>query len=276
MKNAGTIKMKLPIYQIDAFAESVFHGNPAAVCPLKEWLPDEILQAIAEENNLSETTFYVKREKTYELRWFTPNKEVDLCGHATLAAAYVVFEKEGFKNNKIIFHSAGGDLRVKKKNDYLTLDFPAQVGIYCEIPDALTKALGKKPKSVYRAMDFMAVFESEDVVESLRPNFLLLTELDLRGVIVTAPGRNVDFVSRFFAPNYAINEDPVTGSAHCLLAPYWADRLNKENLTAFQLSKRTGLIQCEVKGDRVFISGKAVQYLEGTIQIECQSNTGAS
>jgi PhzF family phenazine biosynthesis protein len=261
--------MKLPIYQIDAFAEKAFQGNPAAVCPLEKWLPDELLQSIAEENNLAETAFYVKKGEAYDLRWFTPTKEVDLCGHATIAAAYVLFEKGNLKKDQVTFHSRSGDLRVKKTNDLLTLDFPAQTGIPCDIPEVLIKALGVRPKEFYRAMDYMAVFDNEETIVAIEPDFQLLKELDLRGVIITAPGKKVDFVSRFFAPNYGINEDPVTGSAHCVLAPYWASKLGRKSLSALQLSKRTGALQCEVMGDRVFISGRAVPYLEGSIQVDC-------
>ncbi|MDD5706862.1 MAG: PhzF family phenazine biosynthesis protein [Kiritimatiellae bacterium] len=268
--------MKLPIYQIDAFAEAPFQGNPAAVCPLDDWLPDELLQSIAAENNLSETAFYVRRDGHYDLRWFTPTKEVDLCGHATLAAAHVLFALSGAGNSRVTFQSRSGPLYVLRKDELLTLDFPAQVGVPCETPAEMIEALGSRPSACYRAMDYMAVFESEAEIIAMAPNFRRLMALDLRGVIVTAPGRTADFVSRFFAPNYGVDEDPVTGSAHCTLAPYWAKRLNKSAMSASQLSKRRGTLRCRVENERVFISGRTVAYLEGTIQIECQHDRGAN
>jgi PhzF family phenazine biosynthesis protein len=258
--------MKLPIFQIDAFADAPFQGNPAAVVPLDAWLPDEVLQSIAEENNLAETAFYVRREGDYELRWFTPTREVDLCGHATLAAAHVLFG-DHLAQPRITFQSRSGPLHVFKEGKFLTLDFPAQVGVSCEIPAGMVEALGAHPRACYRAMDYMAVFETEEEIISISPDFPRLAALGLRGVIVTAPGRASDFVSRFFAPNFGINEDPVTGSAHCTLAPYWAQHLGKPAMTARQLSKRTGTLRCRVEGDRVFISGRTVAYLEGTIEI---------
>jgi PhzF family phenazine biosynthesis protein len=260
--------MKLPIFQLDAFAEAPFQGNPAAVCPLQHWLPDQVLQSIAQENNLSETAFYVPREGCYELRWFTPTREVDLCGHATLAAAHVLLSSNGPAQSQVTFHSRSGPLRVFREDAQLTLDFPAQVGVACEVPSPMVEALGTKPRACYQAMDYMAVFETEEELTALRPDFRKLTALDLRGVIVTAPGRTSDFVSRFFAPNCGVDEDPVTGSAHCTLAPYWAERLRKSTLHARQLSKRTGTLRCRVEGQRVLISGRTVVYLEGTIQID--------
>lgn len=262
--------MRIPLHQIDAFAERPFQGNPAAVCPLESWLPDEVLQAIAEENNLAETAFYVARDGCYELRWFTPTKEVDLCGHATLAAAHVLFESGKVRESQITFQSRSGLLQVFQEDGLLTLDFPAHAPVQCETPTALSEGLGALPCECYRAMDYLAVFENEDMIQNLTLNFHRLKALDLRGVIATAPGKAFDFVSRFFAPNYGIDEDPVTGSAHCTLAPYWADRLGKTVLTAQQLSKRTGQLRCRVEGERVFISGQAASYLEGSIQIECE------
>lgn len=259
--------MKLPIYQIDAFAEAPFQGNPAAVCPLESWLPDSTMQAIAEENNLAETSFVVKSGDEYDLRWFTPTKEVDLCGHATIAAAFVLFEHEKHSEPVITFNSRSGKLRVKENGGLLTLDFPQQRGVSCDIPERMIAALGKEPKEAYKAMDYMAVFDSEQDVVDIRPDLDLLKGLDLRGVIVTAKGDHADFVSRFFAPSYGVPEDPVTGSAHCTLAPYWADVLEKKSLSAKQLSKRTGLLKCEVEGERVLISGRAIPYLEGHIEI---------
>ena len=260
--------MKLPIFQIDAFAEAPFQGNPAAVCPLENWLPDAVLQSIAEENNLSETAFYVAKDDHYELRWFTPTKEVDLCGHATLAAAHVLLSSNHSAQSQVTFQSRSGPLRVFREDEQLTLDFPAQVGVACEVPAPMVEALGTRPLACYRAMDYMAVFETEEEVVAMAPAFRKLTALDLRGVIVTSPGKTSDFVCRFFAPKYGIDEDPVTGSAYCTLAPYWAERLGKSTMHARQLSKRTGTIRCRVEGQRVFISGRTVVYLEGSIQIE--------
>lgn len=268
--------MKLPIYQIDAFADRPFEGNPAAICPLDSWLPDEVLQSIAEENNLAETAFYVEREGSYDLRWFTPTKEVDLCGHATLAAAHVLFESNSFTGSQITFQSRSGPLLVYREGDLLTLDFPAQSGVPCEVPNGMVEALGATPRECYRAMDYMAVFDSEDQIAAMAPDFRRLKSLGLRGVIITAPGKTSDFVSRFFAPNFGIDEDPVTGSAHCTLAPFWAERLAKTDMSARQLSKRGGGLQCRVVGDRVHISGRTVAYLTGTIQIEYDQGLGAS
>lgn len=258
--------MKLRIYQVDAFAEKLFQGNPAAVCPLEEWLPDELMQSIAAENNLAETAFYVAEGGGYRLRWFTPVTEVDLCGHATLAAAHVVFEESGgAESEQVTFDSRSGPLKVRRDGERLTLDFPAEEVRACEAPEALRRGLGAEPSECYRGADYMAVLESEAAVRALRPDFRALGELDTRGVIATAKGDEVDFVSRFFAPRYGIDEDPVTGSAHCALAPYWAKRLGKSALKARQLSRRGGELDCTVEGERVFISGKAVRYLEGTI-----------
>lgn len=268
--------MNLPLYQIDAFAERVFQGNPAAVCPLEVWLPDEVLQAIAEANHLSETAFFVREGEAFRLRWFTPTQEVDLCGHATLAAAHVLFASTGHEEAEIRFLTRSGPLRVLREGALLTLDFPAQPGIRCDSPEALVEGLGATPIECYRATDYMAVFESEAAVAALSPDFRQLQALDRRGVIATSPGNNDDFVSRFFAPRCGIDEDPVTGSAHCTLAPYWAERLGKSRLTAQQISKRTGRLVCRVAGDRVFISGRTQLYLEGHIDVGCgnASNIG--
>jgi PhzF family phenazine biosynthesis protein len=258
--------MELTLYQIDAFADKVFKGNPAAVCPLDCWLADMDLQAIAEENNLSETAFYVPTEVGFHLRWFTPKAEVDLCGHATLAAAYVIFNFSDYVVNIVNFKTRSGKLTVTKSNDLLVMDFPSQPGKPCETPRLLIEGLGNEPVEVLSSEDYLAVFENEDDVIALKPNFDALSKLDQRGVIVTAEGKDVDFVSRFFAPRYGINEDPVTGSAHCALTPYWADRLSKTKLSAKQVSKRSGYIECELKGERVFLAGKAIEYMKGTIK----------
>ncbi len=259
--------MKLPIYQIDAFAEKRFEGNPAAICPLTKWLDDEILQSIAAEINLSETAFFIPRGDDYDLRWFTPVSEVDLCGHATLATAHVVFSTLHSDVSEIVFHSRSGPLPVTRDGERLTLDFPAQPGTKCAIPELLVKALGFVPIECYQAIDLMAVFDNQVQIERIVPDFRLLSELDARGIIVTAPGERTDFVSRFFAPKHNIDEDPVTGSAHCMLAPYWAEKLNSNSLSAKQLSKRTGTLHCEIEDNRVLISGKTRLYLEGEIQI---------
>jgi PhzF family phenazine biosynthesis protein len=257
--------MKLNLYQIDAFANEIFQGNPAAVCPLDKWLPDKILQSIAEENNLSETAYYVPTETGFHIRWFTPKVEIDLCGHATLATAYVIFNLLGYTKDIIKFDSRSGELIVSQNNEWLTMDFPSQPAHSCELKEELIVGLGKQPLEVLSSEDYLVVFKTEEDIISLKPNFEVLSQLEWRGVIVTAPGYDFDFVSRFFAPKFGINEDPVTGSAHCALTPYWAGKLNKTKLTAKQLSKRTGELVCELNSDRVLISGKAVKYMEGTI-----------
>lgn len=261
--------MKIKQYQIDAFASRTFEGNPAAVCPLDHWLDDAVMQAIAEENNLSETAFFVATKRGFHLRWFTPIAEVKLCGHATLAAAHVLFNILDYRQPAITFETLSGDLIVKRNNAWLAMDFPAQPATPCPAPDALIAGLGKRPLEVLSADDYVAVFNSEDEVLALAPDFSQLQQLDLRGVTATAPGRQVDFVSRFFAPKYGINEDPVTGSAHCILAPYWAGRLGKQTLTARQVSKRGGNVQCALQGDRVVLSGTAVTFMTAELNIEC-------
>lgn len=259
--------MELTLYQIDAFTDKVFKGNPAAVCPLDRWLTDADLQAIAEENNLSETAFYVPAGAGFHLRWFTPKAEVDLCGHATLAAAFVIFNFSNYADNTVKFESRSGELAVTKSDDLLVMDFPSQPGKPCPPPRLLLDGLAKAPVEVLASEDYMAVYENEEDIYALKPNFDALSKLDLRGIMVTAKGKEVDFVSRFFAPRYGINEDPVTGSAHCSLTPYWAEKLNKTKLSAKQVSKRSGYIGCELKGNRVFLSGKAVKYMEGKIKL---------
>jgi PhzF family phenazine biosynthesis protein len=257
--------MELTLYQIDAFTDQVFKGNPAAVCPLQGWLSDSDLQAIAAENNLSETAFYIPLVSGFHLRWFTPKAEVDLCGHATLATAFVIFNFSDYADSTIRFESRSGQLTVTKRDDWLVMDFPSQPAKPCATPQLLVEGLGKAPIEVLSSEDYMAVFGTEEDVMALKPNFDALNKLDLRGVMVTAKGKEVDFVSRFFAPRYGINEDPVTGSAHCSLTPYWAGQLNKTKLSARQVSERTGYIECELKGNRVLLSGKAVKYMEGKI-----------
>lgn len=259
--------MKLKQYQVDAFTNKVFGGNPAAVIPLSSWIDDSLLQAIAEENNLSETAFFVPSEKVFQLRWFTPVKEIDLCGHATLATAHVLFKILGYSKQVIIFETRSGELLVENMGERLEMNFPASPSTPCSLPEILAQGLGQRPIEVLAAEDYLAVFDCEATVRSIMPNHALLGQLDLRGIIVTAPGSDVDFVSRFFAPKFGIPEDPVTGSAHCTLAPYWANKFGKNTLTAKQVSKRGGNITCEVKTDRVFLSGCAVTFMEGEIAL---------
>ncbi|MEM8764478.1 MAG: PhzF family phenazine biosynthesis protein [Bacteroidota bacterium] len=262
--------MKQKIYQIDAFASKVFTGNPAAVCILEDWLEDDVMQNIAQENNLAETAFSVKENEQYGLRWFTPETEVDLCGHATLATAYVLFEYYGHPTDTIAFYSErSGSLTVTKTTDgLLCLDFPTDLLRKTEPNLAVNEAIGEVPLETFKGKtDYMLIYPSQKVVESLKPNFFLLDKIDCRGVICTAPGETVDFVSRAFFPQCGIPEDPVTGSAHTTLTPYWAQKLNKTKLTAKQLSQRGGNLVCEYLGDRVKISGKAVPYLIGEIEV---------
>jgi len=261
--------MTIPIYQADAFTSQLFGGNPAAVCPLNAWLPDETMQKIAIENNLAETAFFVKNENGYALRWFTPEYEIDLCGHATLASAHILFTELGYEGDTIHFETVkAGTLTVKRNGDKYTMDFPSRPPIPIEIPNGLIEALGgKKPKAVLRSRDYFLEYESEDDIAQISPDFFALSKMDTVGVIVTAPGKKVDFVSRFFAPGAGIAEDPVTGSAHCNLIPYWAKKLGKVNLHALQISPRKGELWCELHGERVLMSGKAVTYLKGEIYL---------
>ncbi len=259
--------MKIRLYQVDAFATRPFEGNPAAVCPLESWLDDALLQAIAEENNLSETAFFVPAKEGFHLRWFTPVSEVDLCGHATLASAHVLFAHRGHRGPAITFETRSGALTVKSKAGLLEMDFPARAPSPCAASETLVRALGQPPLEVLAADDYVAVFDSEATVRAIAPDFSLLGALGLRGVIITAPGTDVDFVSRFFAPKLGISEDPVTGSAHCTLAPYWAGRLGKRVLSARQVSKRGGRVACALKDERVLLSGSAVTFMEADITL---------
>lgn len=269
--------MKLPIYQIDAFASAVFSGNPAAVCPLERWLPDATMQSIAAENNLAETAFFVARRPgagataasgaDYDLRWFTPETEIDLCGHATLASAHVVFTVLEPGRERVTFHSRSGPLTVRRDGERLAMDFPSRPPVRREAPAGLAEAIGVTPAEVWSSRDLMAVLESEQAVRAVTPSFDRIRALDVCGLIVTAPGREVDFVSRFFAPSQGIPEDPVTGSAHCTLVPYWAKRLGKKQLHARQISARGGELHCEDRGERVSIAGRAVRYLQGVIEV---------
>ena len=258
--------MKLRQYQVDAFARRLFEGNPAAVCPLEEWLDDAVLQAIAAENNLSETAFFVPNGQSYDLRWFTPAAEVDLCGHATLASAFVLFEHLGHAAGTIAFETRSGTLTVRRQDGLLVMDFPASTPEPCEAPQDLLEGLGRPPAEVRAAADYVVVFDDEAAVRGLQPDFARLRRIRRRGVCATAPGDEVDFVSRFFAPRFGIDEDPVTGSAHCQLTPYWAARLGKSELRARQVSPRGGEVLCELRGDRVLLSGSAVLFSEGTIE----------
>ncbi|MCP3920307.1 MAG: PhzF family phenazine biosynthesis protein [bacterium] len=263
--------MELEIFQVDAFSNRVFGGNPAAVVPLTEWLDDALMQDIAAENNLSETAFFVPESGGYELRWFTPATEVDLCGHATLASAYVVKEFLDRGTGEVRFRSPrSGALVVTFDRKHIVLDFPSRPGTPATPPAGLVDALaaggGARPTAILSAPYWLAVFESERDVVALTPDFATLAAMDV-ALIATAPGDAVDFVSRFFAPAYGIDEDPVTGSAHCTLTPYWAERLGKRKLTARQVSKRGGDLECELHGDRTWIRGSAALYLRGTIRV---------
>ena len=259
--------MRIPIYQIDAFTNELFRGNPAAVCPLEQWIDDNIMQEIARENNLSETAFFVKKADLYELRWFTPEFEIDLCGHATLAAAYVIFQYLEKDLNDISFNTKSGVLKVVKKNTLLSMLFPSREGEKCNITKEFVEALGKKPLELYKARDYMAVFEKEEDIRNLNPDMEKLRKINAFGIIATAKGNDVDFVSRYFIPDSAIGEDPVTGSAHCTLTPYWRKILNKDKFVARQLSSRSGTLYCRALDDQVEISGEAVFYLKGYINI---------
>jgi len=258
---------KLKIFQIDAFAERVFEGNPAAVCPLDNWLDNALLQAIAEENNLSETAFFVRTGDHFELRWFTPVEEVDLCGHATLASAHALYTHLGYSAPQVHFSTRSGRLTVEQTAQGLRMDFPASLPKAVEAPQALLAGLGRAPAQVLAAFDYVAVYDSEDDIRALTPDFLKLQELDLRGVVVTARGNSVDFVSRCFFPKLRVNEDPVTGSAHCELTPYWSAQLGRTQLKARQLSQRGGVLGCELRGTRVLLSGRAIDYMNGEIHV---------
>ena len=257
--------MKLPIYQIDAFTNSIFEGNPAAIVPLEEWITSKLMQKIAMENNLSETAFIVKAGHDYEIRWFTPVCEVDLCGHATLASAYLVLYSLEPNKDEVIFSSKSGNLNVKKEDGLLAINLPSAQNKKTDIPEILSDALGKQPLEVYESDDLMAVFENEADIKNLNPDFIKLKEIDTRGIIVTAPGEHVDFVSRFFAPAVGINEDPVTGSAHTKLVPFWSSKTGKNELNADQLSQRTGKLICRNNKDYVQLLGNAKIYLKGEI-----------
>jgi PhzF family phenazine biosynthesis protein len=259
--------MNIKLYQADAFTDKLFGGNPAAVCVLDKWPDDSLMQNIALENNLSETAFLVKQNDVYEIRWFTPTVEVDLCGHATLASSHILFSYYEHKKSELVFHShRSGILKVRKNVGKLTLDFPADTYHKVEHHIKLYESIGIDANECYLGKtDYMLVYNSEEEIKNITPDFSKMVKLDVRGVIVTAKGNEADFVSRFFGPQVGVNEDPVTGSAHTTLTPYWAEKLGKNKLTAIQLSERRGFLECELKGNRVEISGYAVTYLTGEI-----------
>lgn len=260
--------MTLTLYQVDAFTDSLFHGNPAGVIILQHPLDKTLMQRIAMENNLSETAFAVKKDSYYDIRWFTPAAEVDLCGHATLATAHVLFTHLHQPTKEICFKSRHrGILKVRKEGTLLTLDFPADTIRKATPPQGLIRSIGKKPAEIWKGKtDYLLTYPTEQDIRDMTPDFLLLKNVQVRGTIITAPGTKTDFVSRFFAPKVGVNEDPVTGSAHTTLTPYWAQRLNKNELTAKQLSKRQGNLRCKLMNDRVYISGKATTYFIGELK----------
>ncbi len=267
-KTDNFILMKLDLYQVDAFANKIFEGNPAAVVPLDKWLPKKKMQSIAQENNLSETAFFCKSGENFDLRWFTPNREVKLCGHATLASAFVIFNLLNYKLDKISFKSLSGMLYAEKSGDLIKMDLPSQKPIKCDTPKLLEQGLGVKPEACYFNEDYVAIFEDEINIISVQPDFQKLKMLDSRGVIITALGGKYDFVSRAFFPKYTILEDPVTGSAYTKLVPYWFERTGKKKFNSKQMSKRGGELFCEYDGERVFISGYARLYMRGKIYID--------
>ncbi|HLZ53787.1 MAG TPA: PhzF family phenazine biosynthesis protein [Verrucomicrobiae bacterium] len=261
--------MKIPYFEVAAFTDRLFGGNPAGVCALPRWLSNATLQNIATENNLAETAFFVATGSDYELRWFTPEMEIDLCGHATLASAFVLFSELGFRGNLVRFHSrTSGTLTVTREGEILTLDFPSRPAVSCPPPEVLVRGLGRQPLELLRARDFLAVFASDTEVRALQPDFSLLKTLEAFGVIATAPGSDCDFVSRFFVPKAGVPEDAVTGSSHCTLVPYWSRRLGRTTLFARQVSRRGGELFCRQTGDRILIGGKAVLYLRGEIELK--------
>ncbi|HEY2844386.1 MAG TPA: PhzF family phenazine biosynthesis protein [Bryobacteraceae bacterium] len=261
----------IALYQVDAFTSKTFGGNPAAICPLDRWLKDDLLQSIAAENNLSETAYYVRENGRYRLRWFTPAFEVDLCGHATLAAAHVILNiRRETAEKRVVFDSRSGELAVALEDDLYVLDFPSRLPVAKMDSPALFEALGARPMESLLTGDCFCVFETEDQVRALAPDMSKLASIDCRGTIATAPGKDCDFVSRFFAPRAGIPEDPVTGSAHTELTPYWSRRLGKKKLFARQISRRGGELWCEDRGDRVSIAGRAAAFMEGRITIPCE------
>jgi PhzF family phenazine biosynthesis protein len=259
--------MQIPYYVVHAFTDRIFSGNPAGVCPLDFWPPDELLQKIAFENNLAETAFFAREGSGFRLRWFAPMAEVDLCGHATLATAFVLFESLGYAQTSVRFETRSGPLTVARKADMLAMDFPTLEVQPVAIPSQLVQGLGANPREVFESMDQIAVFGDESEVASLKPDLDILKRLPARGVLVTAPGKTSDYVLRCFGPKVGIPEDPATGSAQSMLAPYWAARLGKRNLTVHQLSSRGGEMFCEVNGNRIEIAGRAALYLTGQLSV---------
>lgn len=262
--------MKLELYQIDAFSQKVFGGNPACVVPLEEWLADEVLLKIAQENAVAETAFFVKKEAAFHLRWFTPDIEMDLCGHATLAAAHCIHVHLKHPTKPIVFNTLSGQLKVAVKGGLYTLDLPSRMPQAAALPKAISQALSTAPKEVYKARDYLLIYEDEEQVKNIQIDGQIFDQINLGqgGVIVSAKGKDCDFVSRFFTPQATILEDPVTGSAHCTLTPFWAQRLQKEKLFAQQISARGGLLYCQNKGERVLISGEAKTYAVGSCFID--------
>ena len=261
--------MKLDLYQIDAFTDKIFGGNPACVVPLKEWMSDDILLQIAKENAVAETAFFIDNGEKIHLRWFTPDIEMDLCGHATLATAHCLKHILNYPKNEIVFETLSGDLAVSIKNDYYFLNFPSRMPEVSQLPENIEKSLNIKPKEIYKSRDYVLVYDSENDIKNIKIDRQTFDQINLDpgGVIVTSKGENCDFVSRFFTPQATILEDPVTGSAHCSLIPFWATRLNKNELTALQVSERVGKLNCQYKNDRVIISGQATTYCIGSISI---------
>jgi PhzF family phenazine biosynthesis protein len=260
--------MKIKMFQVDAFSGALFSGNPAAVCILKKWLPEDLMQNIAMENNLAETAFVVKENDSYHIRWFTPKAEVNLCGHATLASGHVIFNHLNENGNEIIFQSRSGELKVRKKGKNLILNFPTDTIHEIEMPENIVDAIGLRPVGAYKGRtDYMLIYQDQAEIDKIQPDFRKLKQTNARGIMVTSPGKESDFVSRFFAPAVGVDEDPVTGSAHTSLIPYWSKRLGKTELTAIQLSSRRGYLKCKYLGDRVEIGGNAVTYLVGEIDV---------
>ena len=260
--------MTLKLYQIDAFTTKVFEGNPACVIPLDAWIDDTLMQKIAMENNLSETAFFVPKGEDFEIRWFTPTKEVNLCGHATLASAYVLFELLDYDKEEILFHSKSGALHIKREDDLISMDFPREAPVACTTPSAIVEAFGIEPIEVLKSVDYIVVFEDGTDLRAINPDFEALKKLDLRGVCITTIDDQYDFVSRFFAPNYGVDEDSVTGSAYTQLMPYWAKRLGRDKLFSKQVSKRGGELLCEMKEERIMIAGSAVCCIVGEMRLE--------
>jgi PhzF family phenazine biosynthesis protein len=260
--------MEIPYYEVLAFTNRLFAGNPAGICFLeREWLPEDLMQKIAAENNLAETAFLIERADHFDLRWMTPEVEVDLCGHATLGSAHVLFCHRGYKREKVVFETRSGQLGVSRRGDQFVMDFPAQPATKTDPPETLAKGLGAQPEAVLKGRDYLAVFATEADVAGLQPNFEIVRQLGGQGVIATAPGDACDFVSRYFVPAAGIPEDPVTGSTHCALIPYWSKRLGKRELRARQISPRGGELFCRDRGERVEIAGEAITYLEGKISL---------